>query len=87
MNIGQSLVLEMSLDPIHLNTNTSDDFLDLGKNLTSPDFGPRYVKYSVMENDDYFRKGDIYIGEWSTTTDKPHGRGISIFNGKSIKFN
>ncbi len=48
----------------------------MGKDLMNPDFGPRYVKYSDNHNEHGF--GQYYIGEWSTETNKPQGRGIHI---------
>ncbi len=73
-------MLEMLLE---LKEVASDDFLDMGKDLINPEWGPRYFKYSAIEEDQYFTKGDYYIGEWSTATNEPHGRGIQIDN----KFN
>lgn len=62
--------------------NGTDDFLDMGGNEDYSKFGPRYVKHSVMEALDDFYEGDIYIGEWSTETHKPHGRGVCIRSGE-----
>jgi hypothetical protein len=31
-----------------------------------------------------FLRGDIYIGEWSTETNKPHGRGVRIYRTDTI---
>ena len=50
--------------------------MTIGNDLSNPKYGQRYVKYS----------GDVeigglkgkYWGEWSSITNKPHGKGIFI---------
>ncbi len=46
----------------------------------NPKFGPRYMKYSDVQNK-YF-PGEMDFGEWSFETNKLHGRGIQIRAGK-----
>ncbi len=77
---NNKLVLPLRFNLVKL--NVTDDFLDMGGKEDNSKFGPRYVKHSVMEAEDDFYEGDIYIGEWSTETHKPHGRGICIRNGE-----
>ncbi len=68
------MVLETQFE---LKTDTAGDFLDMGNELINSDFGPRYVKYSD-DHEKHGLFGGYYIGEWSSKTNKPHGRGISI---------
>ncbi len=69
-------MLEM---PLELTLIHTDDFLDMGKDLMNPKLGSRYFKYSDNRKEHGFLGSDYYyIGEWSTNTKKPHGRGISI---------
>jgi hypothetical protein len=63
---------------LELKEVASNDFLDMGKDLMNPNWGRRYFKYSDKKQEHGFKLGDLYIGEWSTTTNKPHGRGIHI---------
>lgn len=53
----------------------------------SPDFGPRYMKYSIKLNS-YYNGGSYwdsqYFGEWSRETNEARGRGIE-FNGRELK--
>ncbi len=63
--------------PLKLKQDSANDFLDMGKDLTNPEFGPRYVKYSANFLEHCLRLG-FYVGEWSSVTNKPHGKGINI---------
>lgn len=33
--------------PLVLRPKSTDDFLDMGRDMKNPDFGPRYMNYSV----------------------------------------
>ena len=66
--------------PLKLNEDSTDNFLDMGKDWTNSEFGPRYVKYRKYGKNG----GTDYIGEWSTETNKPHGRCILINSMGSI---
>ncbi len=50
----------------------------MGKDLMNGNFGPRYVKYSDNRAEHGLWDDVTYIGEWSTKTNLPHGRGITI---------
>ena len=55
---------------------TFDDFMSMGNDLSNPKYGQRYLKYSpdvVIGS----VKGK-YWGEWSQSTNEPHGKGIFI---------
>jgi hypothetical protein len=64
--------------PLDLKLDTGDHFLDFGKDSRNTEFGPRYVKFSDKEKEHGLFWEGTYIGEWSTTTNKPLGRGILI---------
>ena len=54
----------------------ANDFLKFGSDLEG--YGKRYVKFSDKKAEHGFAKEYKYFGEWSETTQKPHGRGIVI---------
>ncbi len=68
-------MLEM---PLELKEVASDDFFNMGNDLRNPKWGPRYFKYSDDYDEICLSITDYYIGEWSTATNKLHGRGICI---------
>lgn len=57
-----------------------NDFMKIGTKLQDPNFGPRYLKYSGDPTEHGMPKAK-YFGEWSSTTNKPHGRGIYVRDG------
>ncbi len=68
------------LMPQELKFGSTDDFLDMSYDIESLKFGPRYLKYSDNYEEHGFGYRNTYIGEWSSETNKPHGRGIIIDN-------
>ena len=63
---------------LELKEDSTDDFLDMGKDWMNSEFGLRYVKYSDDQEEHVIFGGGYYIGEWSSKTNEPHGRGIYI---------
>jgi len=57
--------------------------MSIGCDLSNPKFGQRYLKYSP-EVVIGALKGK-YWGEWSQSTNKPHGKGIFINENGSIQ--
>ena len=57
--------------------------MTMGLDLSNPKYGQRYVKYSADVTIGPI-KGK-YWGEWSSTTNKPHGKGIFINENGSIQ--
>lgn len=64
--------------PLLFKSDDCGDFLDMGKDLMNPEFGPRYVNYYSL--DEYFGYDDdekgFYFGEMREYTDTYQGRGV-----------
>ncbi len=59
-----------------LDAGIDQDIFDWCSELAG--FDARYYKHSDNYYEHGYYEGNIYIGEWSTTTHEPHGRGIHI---------
>ncbi len=61
------------------------NYLDWGSDLAGYD--ARYYKHSDSKQRHVLLDGCYYIGEWSTETNRPHGRGIYINSCSWIEIN
>lgn len=75
------------IEQIRPKPSAFDDFMDISRNMDDEVFGARYCKMAdkvVIVTTQGVETG-LYCGEWSTSTHKPHGRGIFVNEDGSIR--